>query len=167
MNKKNSASLIAGLVLIFGLSTAHAESELEGAWVVSSWNDLRGEAIDDSQPGIYIFTRTHYAIMYVNTADERPETDADADMTDEERLASYYSLTANAGGLEVDGNTFTTYAYVAKNNNYMAGFPENGVTYEFERDGDSMTIKRTGDAFSSEVVLMRVEGNENPPWKTQ
>lgn len=167
MNKKNNASLFAGLVLIFGLSTAHAESELEGAWIVSSWTDLRGESIKDAQPGIFIFTSTHYAIMYVNTAAERPESDGDDDMTDEERLASYDSLTANAGGLEVDGNTFTTYAYVAKNNNYMAGFPENDRTYEFERDGDSLTIKTTGERFSSEVVLTRVEGNENPPWKNQ
>lgn len=167
MNKKKITSLVAGLALMFGLTAANAESELEGAWIITSWESLNGEAVEDAQPGMYIFTGTHYAIMYASTAEPRPEYDADAGMTDEERLASYDSLTANAGGLEIDGNTFTTYAYIAKNNNYMAGFPENGVEYEFERDGDSMTVTRQGDDFDSKVVLRRVEGSEDAPWKTK
>jgi len=166
MDKKTIISLVAGIALMFGLTAANAESELEGAWIVASWEDLNGEAVEDAQPGMYIFTGTHYAIMYASTADARPEYDAEAGRTDEETLAAYASLTANAGGLEIDGNTFTTYAYIAKDNNYMAGFPENGVEHEFERNGDSMTVTRTGD-FASKAVLTRVEGGENAPWKTQ
>jgi hypothetical protein len=167
MNKKRITSLVAGLALMFGLTAANAESELEGAWIVSSWEDLDGAAIEDAQPGMFIFTGTHYAIMFATTADARPGYDADAGMTDEETLAAYASLTANAGGLEVDGNTFTTYAYIAKDTNYMAGFPENGTEYEFERDGDTLTIKSKTFPQNFTAVLMRVEGAENAPWKTQ
>ena len=116
---------------------------------------------------MFVFTGTHYAIMFASTGDPRPQYDADAGQTDEETLAAYESLTANAGGLEIDGNTFTTYAYIAKDNNYMAGFPENGTEYEFERDGDKLTITSKSFAQDFTAVLTRVEGAENPPWKSE
>ena len=166
MNKKKIISLVAGLALMFGLAAAKAESELEGAWIVASWENLDGAAIEEAQPGIFIFTSTNYAIMFANTAEPRPEYDAEAGQTDEETLAAYASLTANAGGYEVDGNTFTTYAYIAKDNNYMAGFPETATEYEFERDGEKLTITSKSFPQSFTVVLERVEG-EDGPWETE
>ena len=166
MNKKNATSLLMVLAITIGLSSAQADERLEGAWIVSSWEALGDEAIEDAQPGIFIFTSTNYAIMYVNTAASRPEYDADAGMSDDEKMAAYDSLTANAGGYEVDGNTLTTFAYVAKDTNYMAGFPENGTEFEFERDGETLTISSKTFPQPFKVVLERVEG-EDGPWKTQ
>jgi len=143
-----------------------AETPLDGAWIVSSWENLSGEAIADPQPGLFIFTSTNYSIMYVNTADERPQYDDDAGQTDEETLAAYESLTANSGGYEIDGNVFTTYAYVAKDNNFMGGFPENGTDYEFDRDGDNLTITTLTFAEEFTVVLERVEGADGP-WESE
>jgi len=158
-------SFVALLALIFG-SAANAANDLEGAWIVSSWKSLEGQTIDDPQPGIFIFTSTNYAIMYASTDMKRPEYDADAGQTDAETIASYDSLTANAGGYEVDGNMFTTFAYVAKDNNYMSGFPENGTEYEFERDGKMLTITSKTFAVPFTVVLESVEG-EDGPWETE
>jgi len=170
MNKKNTKSVVTtiavGLAWIFAIPVAQAETPLEGAWIVSSWEDLTGETIADPQPGIFIFTGTNYSIMYVNTAEPRPEYDDDAGQTDAETLAAYESLTANAGGYEIDGNTFTTYAYDAKDNNYMGGFPENDTVYEFESDGESLTITTKTVAQDFKVVQESVEGKDGP-WETE
>jgi hypothetical protein len=159
-------SIGVGIAWVFTMPVAQAETPLEGAWIVSSWENLDGKAIADPQPGIFVFTTTNYSIMYVNTAAPRPAYDADAEQTDPEKLAAYDSLTANAGGYEIDGNTFTTYAYVAKDNNYMGGFPENDTEYEFERDGDKLTITTKTFAEAFKVVLESVEG-EDGPWETE
>jgi len=49
--------------LILGLSGVQADERLDGAWIVSSWEPLGEQTIDDPQPGIFIFTSTNYAIM--------------------------------------------------------------------------------------------------------
>jgi hypothetical protein len=159
-------AIAVGLVWAISIPAAHAETPLEGAWIVSSWENLDGGAIADPQPGIFIFTGTHYSIMYVNTAELRPGYDDEAGQTDAETLAAYESLTANSGGYEIDGNTFTTYAYVAKDTNYMGGFPENDTVYEFERDGDSLIITTKTFAEDFKVVLESVEGKDGP-WETE
>jgi len=166
MNKNNILSIFSGLVLLFGISIAQAESPLEGAWIVSSWEQLGDQAIGDPQPGIFVFTSTNYAIMYASTDESRPAYDRDVGQTDEQKLAAYDSLTANAGGYEMDGNTFTTFAYVAKDTTYMADFPENGVEYGFERDGETLTLTRESGPTPFKVVLERVEG-EDGPWETE
>ena len=170
MKNKNMKSVVTtiavGFAWLFAMPVAQAETPLEGAWIVSSWENLSGETIADPQPGIFIFTGTNYSIMYVNTAEPRPEYDDDAGRTDAETLAAYESLTANAGGYEIDGNTFTTYAYVAKDNNYMGGFPENDTVYEFERDGESLTITTNTFPQAFKVVLESVEGKDGP-WETE
>lgn len=166
-NKKQHfpAPVIGAIALAFSFAV-QAENDLEGGWIVSSWENPGGAAIQDAQPGIFIFTSTNYVFMYVNTAEPRPGYDAEAGMTDAEKMAAYDSLTANAGGYEIDGSKFTTYAYVAKDTNYMGGFPENGVEHEFVRDGDALTITGTSGPNPFKVVLERVEG-EDGPWETQ
>lgn len=159
MARKNVTSLLAGVALMFGLSAANADERLEGAWIVASWESLNGVFIEEAQPGIYIFTSKNYAIMYVSTDEERDGYDAEAGRTDKETIAAYNSLTANAGGYKVEGNTFTTYAYVAKDPNYMLGYPANGVEHTFEREGNFLTITGTsGPDISYTVELLRVEG---------
>ena len=159
MKKKSIVLIAAGLALTFGLSTATADERLEGARIVATWESLNGETIEEAQPGIYIFTSKNYAIMYVSTDEERDGYDPEVGRTDEETIAAYNSITANAGGYEVDGNTFTTYAYVAKDPNYMLGYPANGVEHTFERDGNFLIITGTsGPDISYTAELLRVDG---------
>ena len=162
MNRKNIAALGTWIALLFALSAVSADERLEGAWIVASWESLNGAEIEEAQPGMYVFTNTNYAIMYVNTEEERAGYDVEAGITDAETLTAYGSLTANAGGYVVEGNTFTTYAYVSKDTNYMAGFPGNGVEHEFERDGDVLIISGTSGPTTYTVELLRVEGAVGP-----
>jgi len=159
MKRQFTASLLAGLAMLFALSTAGADERLEGAWIVASWESLNGQCIEEAQPGIFIFTSKNYAIMYVSTDEERDGYDPEAGRTDEETIGAYESLTANAGGYTVEGNTFTTFAYVAKDPNYMLGYPANGVEHTFERDGNFLTITGTsGPDISYTAELLRVDG---------
>jgi len=163
--KSTVISNVVAIAWLLAVPVAQAETPLEGAWIVSSWENLDGKRIADPQPGIFIFTSTNYSIMYVNTAEPRPGYNADAGQTDSEKLAAYDSLTANAGGYEIDGNTFTTYAYVAKDTNYMGGFPENDTEYEFERNGEKLTITSKTFPEAFKVILESVEGKDGP-WET-
>ena len=140
---------------------AAAATPLEGAWVVTSWTDADGNTNDDPQPALYIFTATHYSIMIAQGDEPRAGYEGD-DMTDAEKLGAYDTLIANAGRYEIDGNVLKTRAYVAKDTNYMGGWPENEAIYEFERDGDTLTIKSLtfGIVFTS--ALRQVEGTPTP-----
>lgn len=159
MKRKITPFLLAGIAMFFALSTADADERLEGAWIVASWISLNGEFIEEAQPGIFIFTNKNYAIMYVGTDAERDGYNAEAGRTEKETIAAYNSITANAGGYTVEGNTFTTFAYVAKDPNYMLGYPANGVEHTFERDGNFLTISGTsGPDISYTAELLRVDG---------
>jgi len=159
MTGKNITAMVAGIVSLLGITTVSADEALEGAWIVASWESLNEEFIEEAQPGIFIFTSKNYAIMYVNTDEERDGYDAEAGQNDDETLSAYATLTANAGGYTVEGNTFTTFAYVAKDPNYMLGYPANGVEHTFERDGNFLTISGTsGPNVSYTAELLRVDG---------
>ena len=160
MNKKNSFSLLSGIALLFSMSIAQAESPLEGAWLAVS-NVAEDGTETDAQSGLYVFTPTHYSIMFVNTAEARPAYEGEQ-QTDAEKLANYNSITANSGRYEIDGNILKTRAYVAKDTNYMGGWPDNETTFEFSVDGDKLTIKSISFPAAFTVIMRQVEGTENP-----
>ena len=161
-NNKLCNQILAALVLLtlLGGGIAQAETPLEGAWLVTSWTDADGNTNDSPQPALYIFTTTHYSIMVARGDEPRARFEGE-DMTDAEKLTAYDTLTANSGRYKVDGDKFMTRAGVAKNPNYMANRWDNEQTYEFERDGDNLTIKNT---FGT-ATLRRVEGTPNP-WES-
>ncbi len=66
---------------------------------------------------------------------------------------------ANSGRYEVEGNQFTIRAYVAKQPNYMDGWPENPVTFSFSVDGDILKITYVAyPAAGAKQTFERVEG---------
>jgi ketosteroid isomerase-like protein len=139
---------------------AAAATPLEGAWVVESWTDADGNTNDDPQPALYIFTPTHYSIMIAQGDEPRAGYEGD-DMSDAEKLGAFDTLIANTGRYEIDGNVLKTRAYVAKDPNYMGGWPENEATYEFELDGDSLTIKSLTFAIGFTSTLR--QGGDSKP----
>ena len=148
------------LLTIVGGGIAQAETPLQGAWLVTSFTDGDGNTNDSPQPGLYIFTTTHYSIMIARGSEPRAQFEGD-EMTDAEKVVAYDSFVANAGRYEVEGNKFMTRAGVAKNPNYMASRWDNERTFEFERDGDTLTIKSTGPGRGT-TTLRRVEGGPKP-----
>lgn len=111
------------------------ESPLVGAWVTIEWVDQDASP----QPGLLVFTGTHYSMMFVRPGMVRErytgETETDADM-----VAAYRTLVANSGRYTVRGDEFTTEGYVTLNTNYMADWGENHITYTFRVEGDELHV---------------------------
>ena len=138
------------LLLLLLLVPAEAQdvNDLNGAWIVTNWTTADGEVDDEPQRGLYLFTITRadggsYSIMFVSDDEPRAQYEGE-EMTDAEKLAAYDSFVANSGRLNVEGNTLTYEAYMAKNPNYMANFGEdgggNGVTVEWAVADDVLTL---------------------------
>jgi ketosteroid isomerase-like protein len=134
---------------------------LEGAWIVTGWTDAEGNVQEEPQPALYVFTTTHYSVMIARGSDQRATYEGD-DLTDAEKLGAYDTIIANSGRYEIEGNILKTRAYVAKDPNYMGGWPENEVNYEFERDGDTLTIENLGFDEGTTGTFMQVEGTPTP-----
>ena len=144
-------------------ATPNQDAALRGGWVVTSAFDSSDNVNSEPQPGLFVFTGTHYSMMYVNGAEPREQFADNAAQTDAERVAAYNSVTANSGRYEVNGDQITYRAYVAKNPNYMGGWPENEFTFRFRIEGDTLRLTRPNDNGGGGFTLRRVE-DEPVPW---
>ncbi len=132
-------SVVAAMVVTtaaWRANVPHSSPTLHGGWAATSWK-VAGATQSTPQPGLIVFTETHYSMMYVDIAEARARYTGDQ-MTDAEILAAYNTLTANSGRYEVSGNLLTTRAFVAKDPNYMGDWPENASVYNFRLEGDSV-----------------------------
>jgi len=140
--------------------------DLQGAWLVTSITSSSGEEIE-AQPGLYIFTGTHYSIMFVPGSESRGQYVGESP-TEADRLTAYNSFVANSGRYDVTGDQLTLRAYVAKDPNYMAAFPDNQATATVHiAGGDTLHLTYTGEFFISGTMftLRRVEGTP-VPWES-
>jgi hypothetical protein len=157
--------VVATLLLVAGAwrtNMPNRNPALQGAWTVTSW-EVEGESVTAPQPGLILFTETHYTMMYVNGAQPRPRY-AGEQMTDAEMMAAYTTFTANSGRYEVNGNELTTRAYVAKSPNYMADWPENAETYTFRLEGETLHLQWPSDwGEKRSGTFTKVEG-QPVPW---
>ena len=100
--------------------------------------------------------------MFINTPEPRPTYEDD--QTDEHKVIAYDGFTANTGRYEVDGSILKTRAFVAKDTNFMGGWPDTETNYEFAVDGDTLTIKSVTFPVPFEATLRQVEGS-TAPWE--
>ncbi len=103
---------------------------LVGAWRVS---EVSVESPDtsytttDVQPGLYLFTESHYSSMRVTGDQPRELFVGDAPVigsltpTDAEIIAACRAISASSGTYEVSGSTLTIRPIVAKNPGVMSG----------------------------------------------
>ncbi len=136
---------------------------VEGAWVVASWISPNGETLAQPQPGLFVFTRTHYSMMFVLSQEPRVLYWGE-EMTPADMVAAYPTIVANSGRYEVSGNEITTWAFVAKDPNYMGAWPENAVTYTFEIDSEGSLHLTSSDEWSGFRAIMRQVDGEPAPW---
>lgn len=127
-----------------------------GAWMLESITAPDGTEMMQ-HPGLFLYTGTHYSSMFVIGDEARAGISEEA--TDAEKLAAYDSFVANSGRYEIDGDQLTSWAYVAKNPNYMHAFPDNAGTLTFAVQGDELTLTSNRGAV---VTLRRVEGTLFP-----
>lgn len=127
------------LLLVFGLGVAGPakaqESSVVGAWIAMAWEGHEGSA----EPGLLIFTDTHYSMMFVPRGMKRQVWTGES-MTDADRVAAFSTLVANSGRYTQTGDQITTEAYVSLNPNYMADWGENHLTYTFRLEGDLLHL---------------------------
>jgi hypothetical protein len=115
-----------------------AKQSIEGVWKVSEIvvTGAGASAISSPQPGLFIFTRGHYSIMYVPGNKTRALKRAEAATTDE-KVAAFDSFLANSGTYELAASTLTIRPIVARDPNYMVG----GFNkYQFRIEGKTLTL---------------------------
>jgi Lipocalin-like domain len=118
---------LKGLTLLVLCTTAvsaqsSAKNPIEGAWKVTEIVVTGTDAsnVANPQPGLIIFARKHYSVMWVPGNQPRSLFKGE-DPTNEEKIAAYDSFVANSGTYEVAGATLTLHPMVARSPNFMAG----------------------------------------------
>lgn len=148
-------TLVAPLALIASAFSPALGQTLQGTWkpvevVVDSGPD-RGRHTKDVQPGLLIFTKGHYSMMFVMGFKPRPlPTDS---ATEEQIGLLFLPFTANAGTYQRKDSTITFSASVAKNPAVMAGPP---FTMVVRVKGDTLWTK-PGEGPGMKATWVRVE----------
>lgn len=111
---------------------------LEGAWRVAEIVVTGADASNtpNPQPGLAIFTRTHYSFLWV--PGNQPRTLFKAEVpTNDEKITAFDSLVGNTGTYEVSGTTLTIRPMVARFPNCMEGA---FMRYQFRVDGNTLSL---------------------------
>ena len=156
--------LLVIMVLCEGVLGAQgtAKQSIEGVWKVSEIvvTGSGASTISSPQPGLFIFTKGHYSLMYVPGNAPRALKKAETATTDE-KVAAFDSFLANAGTYERAGSTLTIRPSVARDPNYVVG----GFNkYQFRIDGNTLTLtNKSADLnmrFGEQVVPSRAPARE-------
>src|SRR6058998_1368989 len=112
--------ILKGLTLLVLCTTvvsaqSSTKKPIEGAWKVTEIVVTGTDAsnVANPQPGLIIFARKHYSIMWVPGNQPRSLFKGE-DPTNEEKIAAYDSFVANSGTYEVAGATLTLHPMVAR-----------------------------------------------------
>ena len=91
--------LIIAIVVSFAFSgKTIAATPLEGAWLLTEFQDADGNVDSEPLRGLIMFTSTHYSVMY--TVGDKPRAlmpDGVENRTDAQIVEGYNSLIANSG----------------------------------------------------------------------
>ena len=119
--------VLKGLTLLVLCATvvsaqSSKKKPIEGAWKVTEIvvSGANASNVANPQPGLIIFARKHYSVMWVPGNQPRSLFKGESP-TDEEKIAAYDSFVANSGTYEVTGATLTLHPMVARSPNFMAG----------------------------------------------
>src|SRR6266702_4731884 len=99
-----------------------AKKPIEGAWKVSEIviTGAGASTVSNPQPGLFIFARGHYSLMYIPTNQPRTLFKGEEPAKDE-KISAFDSFVGNTGTYEVSGSTLTIRPMVARYPNFMAG----------------------------------------------
>ncbi len=148
-------------------SPTPATGPLEGAWqvVARSGADSDTNLTETStQPGLYIFGKQHYSMMYVPRSEARALFEGTFDeVTDSEKVQAYDTFIANSGTYEISESGLTTRPALAKNPNFMTGSHSAVSSYRIEADSLWLTTESISIysalpvGFKATTKLVRVE----------
>ena len=116
-------ALIVAATAVSGQSAP--ANPLVGAW-----------KIDSAQPGLYLFTKSHYSFSRIQ-GEPLPEYPSNDKATDAQKVAVFNTLYLNSGTYTVTGNMLATKAMMAKSKFAIGGA---GNQYEFTITGNALTL---------------------------
>jgi hypothetical protein len=131
------------VVLIFSLSAAG--QKIQGVWslTVVTTTGPNGATKQTTQPSMYMFTKNHYSVIYVSSAEARKQiADISKATADELRDVYVNSFVANAGSYVVNIGKLSLRPTVAKNPGFME--PGTFSTLSIKMEGNTMTLVSEG-----------------------
>lgn len=136
---------------------------LEGVWSVVAVDPMDGSGvIDPAQPGLYIFSGSHYSSVYNPTAEPRVKSVTSFTPTPDEMVAQYETIIVNSGSYELAGESFTLRPMIAKSPGFVGGY----LTGTFSLSGDTLVLRNQHlfdldgvelPGFGEVLTLVRIE----------
>ena len=147
--KKLAYIFLISMVLLCVGGQAFSKNPLEGVWKVAAITVTGNNptTISSPQPGLVIFGKTYFSMMYVSSDKERPIYAAAAP-TPGEKIAAFDSLIANAGIYELSGKTLTIRPTVARNPGFTGG---GFATYTIRAEAKTLWLTIKSSAFNFRV----------------
>jgi hypothetical protein len=155
MTKRPFIIWVLALTLVASTLSGQSQSPLQGAWAVAEDTPARGPNAGKpmkQQPGIFVFTGRHYAVVRVLGETPRQVTRKDpanptvAELQEENRMA------AQGGTYEINGDTITYRRIAARSIANMA--PGNSAVDTFKIEGNTLTLTGLG---GGQLKLTRLE----------
>jgi hypothetical protein len=117
---------------------------VQGVWRLSetSSGSAPGKPVDAAEPGLYIFTKTHYSMVRVTA--KRPDALPDFQKATGSEVAAVWSaFQANSGTYEIKGATLILHPTIAKDPRVMRA--STALSLSFKVDGGQLVLTQ-GDA---------------------
>ena len=137
--------VVVPLFFVLAAFAADLEAQtqaLRGTWQVSEIviTGPGARTITSPQPGLFIFTATHYSVTQVRSEEPRSQPADFGTASADEVRAAWAPFRAQAGTYEVSDTTLTTRPMVAKNPSTMA--PGVMLAYAFRLRGDTLWLRQ-------------------------
>lgn len=141
--------VLLAVFIVSGIANAQGRKSIKGIWKVAEITVTGNNAgkVSNPQPGLMIFGKKYYSILYVASEQARPIY-AGAAPTPEEKIAAFDSLLANAGTYEISGKTLTIRPTVARNPGFTGG---GFATYQVSVDGKTLWLTNKNSDFTFRV----------------
>ena len=143
--------------------SASPPNELYGVWSLVATDPGDGSpVVDPAQPGLYIFTESHYSAVFTFGGEPRVKSAISFQPTTEEMMAQYETIIVNTGAYEIAGGTVTFRPILAKSPGFVGGHQVSA----FRVQGDTLFLSQdelvavdgvSPTDFGGSLTLVRVE----------
>jgi len=119
---------------------------LLGSWEMKTVSWIAKDTtytIEKAQPGIFIFSKDYYSIMWTPTQKQRVPFKNLSKPTKEEIISGFRSIVFNAGTYVFTDSTVTSTAYVAK----VPGFEGGQQYYKYKIEDEILTIEMFDETY--------------------
>jgi len=129
---------LLGILVILAVSGGVSAQRVAGVWKLDELTSTANGTKTITQPSMYLFTKTHYSIIYVSSDSPRSTDDVATMTADQLRDVFVKSFTANAGTYDIKAGKITLRPMVAKSPTFMTA--GNWNTLKITVKGNSMTL---------------------------